>query len=256
MCGSNLFINHPHGKYDGKLTKRRHHWKEPDDVLEALFGLCRKAVENEPLKIFMVLNDLDRNRAEAAGGRPRWTGWRVSIRQFGSQYAIFNECPGSRQDRFCSSWIPRRRSTRSGIRCCAPMPPAPCRRWSGCGRSSAARAALPADKADATLLGYPHAVRADQESPGPVRRRPRRREAAAGRHGSDPAAPPQDRHGRSAGGRGEPTDVDSQTQVVQEMIRILEAQRVVSLNTIFDLADNLESLGKGEQAQYARWSTG
>src|ERR1043166_281077 len=29
------------------------------------------------------------------------------------------------------------------------------------------------------------------------------------------------------------------------MIRILEAQRVVSLNTIFELADNLESLGKG-----------
>ena len=38
-------------------------WKEPDDVLEALFGLSRKAVENEPLKIFMALSDLDRERA-------------------------------------------------------------------------------------------------------------------------------------------------------------------------------------------------
>ena len=27
-------------------------WKDPDDVLEALFALSRKAVENEPLKIF------------------------------------------------------------------------------------------------------------------------------------------------------------------------------------------------------------
>ena len=33
-------------------------------MLEALFGLCRKAVENEPLKIFMALSDLDRNRAK------------------------------------------------------------------------------------------------------------------------------------------------------------------------------------------------
>src|SRR5262249_16851045 len=31
----NLFINHPHGKYDGKLTKSAANWKEPDDVLEA-----------------------------------------------------------------------------------------------------------------------------------------------------------------------------------------------------------------------------
>ena len=34
----------------------------PDDLLEALFGLCRKAVENEPLKIFMAVSDLDRYR--------------------------------------------------------------------------------------------------------------------------------------------------------------------------------------------------
>src|SRR6185436_11222210 len=29
----NLFINHPQGKYDGKLTKLATAWKEPDDVL-------------------------------------------------------------------------------------------------------------------------------------------------------------------------------------------------------------------------------
>ena len=33
-------------------------------MLEALFALCRKAVENEPLKIFMAISDLDRNRAK------------------------------------------------------------------------------------------------------------------------------------------------------------------------------------------------
>ena len=79
----NLFINHPQGKYDGKLTKLATTWKEPDDVLEALFALCRKTVENEPLKIFMAISDIDRNRAtplDAADGRP--AGARVSrVRQ-------------------------------------------------------------------------------------------------------------------------------------------------------------------------------
>ena len=35
----NLFVDHPHGKYDAKLTKSAGGWKEPDDVLEALVRL-------------------------------------------------------------------------------------------------------------------------------------------------------------------------------------------------------------------------
>ena len=66
-----LFTNHPEGKYDGKLTKSAAGWKEPDDVLEALFALTRKAVENEPLKIFMAISDLDRRRQTPAPPRDR-----------------------------------------------------------------------------------------------------------------------------------------------------------------------------------------
>ena len=60
----NLFVNHPHGKYDGKLTKAAAGWKDTDDILEALFGLSRKSVENEPLKIFMAMTDINRNRVK------------------------------------------------------------------------------------------------------------------------------------------------------------------------------------------------
>ena len=49
-----LFIKHPHGKYDGKLTRSAASWRGSDDLLEALFGLSRKSVENEPLKIFLA----------------------------------------------------------------------------------------------------------------------------------------------------------------------------------------------------------
>src|ERR1700704_3198101 len=86
----NLFINHPQGKYDGKLTKLATTWKEPDDVLEALFALCRKAVENEPLKIFMALSDLDRNRITPLDAA---TVDRLArdYRNYGSQYPLFSE---------------------------------------------------------------------------------------------------------------------------------------------------------------------
>ena len=51
---------------------------------------------------------------------------------------------------------------------------------------------------------------------------------------------------RPAGGPAA-TDADSHRQVVESMIRILEAQRLINLDTIFEMADNLESLTKGEK---------
>src|SRR5579871_3185570 len=86
----NLFVNHPQGKYDAKLTRLAASWKDPDDVLEALFALCRKSVENEPLKIFMALTDLDRNRAKPL--EPATVDRLArSFRAYGSQYPIFSE---------------------------------------------------------------------------------------------------------------------------------------------------------------------
>src|SRR6202011_1036181 len=87
-----LFVHHPHGKYDGKLTKLAATWKDPDDVLEALFALTRKAVENEPLKIFMAISDLDRQRATPLSPA---TVDRMAreYRSYGAQYAISNDGP-------------------------------------------------------------------------------------------------------------------------------------------------------------------
>src|ERR1035437_5548427 len=86
----NLFLNHPQGKYDGKLTKMATNWKEPDDVLEALFALSRKAVENEPLKIFMAIGDIDRNRATPLSAV---TVDRLArdYHTYGSQYPLLSE---------------------------------------------------------------------------------------------------------------------------------------------------------------------
>ena len=73
-----------------KLSQSAANWKEPDDVIEALFGLCRKSVENEPLKIFMALSDVDRHRQTPLDPK---TADRLAreYRAFGAQYSIFAE---------------------------------------------------------------------------------------------------------------------------------------------------------------------
>ncbi len=88
----NLFIHHPHGKYDGKLTRSAATWRTSDDVIEALFGLSRKSVENEPLKIFLTLNDIDRGRSKPIS--PQLAAHLVTAyRGFGAQYALFADAP-------------------------------------------------------------------------------------------------------------------------------------------------------------------
>ena len=88
----NLFIKHPHGKYDGKLTRSASSWRNSDDVLEALFGLSRKSVENEPLKIFLALSDIDRGRVKPISPALA-SRLAASYRAYGAQYTIFADAP-------------------------------------------------------------------------------------------------------------------------------------------------------------------
>jgi hypothetical protein len=88
----NLFIKHPHGKYDGKLTRSASSWRTEDDLIEALFGLSRKSVENEPLRIFLALNDIDRSRARPIS--PQMASLLVAnFRAAGAQYLLFTDVP-------------------------------------------------------------------------------------------------------------------------------------------------------------------
>ena len=90
----NLFVHHPHGKYDGKLTRAAQTWKSSEDLLEALFGLSRKSVENEPLKIFLALNDIDRDRVKPLS--PDMANRLITdYRALGNQYVLFADSPFS-----------------------------------------------------------------------------------------------------------------------------------------------------------------
>ncbi len=246
----NLFINHPHGKYDGKLTKLANSWKELDDVLEALFGLSRKAVENEPLKIFMAVSDLDRRRAKPLESA---TVDRLAreYRTYGSQYAIFNDGP-SISDKTILQFM----DTADGIS----------RLKDQLLRSDAAgsmqglvglwqifcrQGVLPAQQADAALAGILSGlaqVKSDRDIFDGGRAGVKLLLKASGQRED---APPQERLLALLAGAANPPDRESHGMLVQEMARVLEAQRIISLNVLFDLADHLESLSRGEKLNTA-----
>ena len=246
----NLFIEHPHGKYDGKLTKSATGWKDADDVLEALFGLCRKSVENEPLKIFMALSDVDRRRKTPINAA---TANRLAraYRDFGSQYAIFAEAPDL-SDASINQFLDMAEATNQikdvALRAdAAGTVQALVGMWQIFYRQGSIPSAE-ADKSLSNILSRFTKVRSERDIFDGGREGLKVLLAAA----QSPAdAPPQDRVIDLLAGASSSDTSDTRTQLVEDMIRIFESQRLISLSTIFDLVDNLERVAKGEKANTA-----
>jgi len=245
-----LFVEHPHGKYDGKLTKAATGWKEPDELIEALFALCRKAVENEPLKIYMALSDLNRFRKVPL--EPA-TVDRLArdYRHYGAQYPIFAEAP-----MLLDKTIIQFMDTAKGIPAIGDMllradtagtMQALVGLWQIFGRQGSI-APADADGSLASILTPFSKIRTQREL------------FDAGRNGvkvlltaakTTENGSAQDRIVDLLAGTGSHPDADAHRQVVESMIRVVEAQRLISLDALFQLADNLESLTKGERLNTA-----
>lgn len=249
----NLFVNHPQGKYDGKLTRIATTWKDPDDVLEALFALCRKAVENEPLKIFMALSDLDRNRAKPLSAE---TVDRLArqYHTYGSQYAVFAES-GSLSDQSIGQFLdaaeainkvhdPLLRSDVAGS----------FQSLVGLWQILVRQRTIPDSQADAAFLGITKAfakIANDRElfdaSRGGVKlllaSAPVKVDATAGQ--------PQEHMAALLSGASDRNDAEVSAEMEQDLARIFDAQHIVSLDTLFQLADHLEGIAKGEKLNTA-----
>ena len=245
-----LFVEHPTGKYDSKLSKAAAAWKDPDDVIEALFGLCRKAVENEPLKIFMALSDVDRRRKTPLDGA---TADRLArqYKQFGAQYPIFAEVPdvsNATINQFLDVAVAINQIHDQGVRSdAAGTLQALTSLWQIFCRQDS----IPPSEADRTLASLLT----------PFSKAKNERDVfEAGREGSklllaathSPAGvTPQDRMVDLLAGTAEADTSDAHNQLVQDMIRIFESQRLISLTDIFSLVDHLEGLSKGEKVNSA-----
>ncbi len=242
----NFFVNHPEGKYDGKLTKIAATWKDPDDVLEALFALCRKTVENEPLKIFMALSDLDRRRdvpLTAATVDRLARAYAV----YGSQYPIFAES-GSLSDKSIGQFLdtaealnkvhdPLFRADSTGS----------FQALVGLWQILVRQQSLPGARADETFSGIvtPFAqVHNNRDLFDAGRNGIRLLLAAAASATNGDGKHAQERLVAVLAG-AQTGDAGAQAEMAQQFERVFEAQHIISLDAMFQFADHLQALGKG-----------
>ncbi|HWF10076.1 MAG TPA: hypothetical protein VG297_16525, partial [Bryobacteraceae bacterium] len=245
-----LFQKNPHGKYDAKLSKSAASWKDPDDVVEALFALCRKPVDNEPLKIFMALSDLDRNRAQPL--KPETVqrlirGWNV----YGAQYTIFNDDPNL-TDKTILAWLDNAealdhihdalfRQDAIGMM----------QALTGIWEIFSRQGSIPEDKADEALLtvvtpfaGLKSSRDLFDAGRSGVTALLKATGAAGQRSGQGSV---QDRMLGLLAGGPKLDESDARAELVQQEQRIFEAQKLLPLDLLFDLADNLQAVSKGEK---------
>ncbi len=244
-----LFMHHPKGKYDAKLSKSASGWKEPDDVVEALFGLCRKSVENEPLKIFLALTDLERQRKSPLDAATVDNLAR-NYRALGSQYSIFSEAPelsGQTIDEYLDVAEATDQIHDSLVRADAG---GTLQGLIGLWQIFLRQGAIPEAKADALLAGILKpfdTIRGERDVFDGGQAGVKLLLEAANVRGRSP----QDGMIDLLTGTGAAPDAEVQTGMQENLIRIFEAQRLIPLDTLFGLVENLEGAAKGQKVNLA-----
>ena len=249
----NMFAGKMEAKYDQRLAKAAPSWKDSEEVVEAMFGLSRKMVENQPLKIFMALTDIERNRAQPLETN---TVERLvrDYREFGSQYPLFAETPAI-SDATILAYLDAARGITQirdvGLRADAA---GAMQALAGFWQIFVRQRSIPTADADAALgsvlQGFAK-VQNQRDIFDAGKKGVARLLEAAGAPASGSA---QDHVMDLLAGTKATSDgalSDAHTQMIQEMTRVFEAQRLVSLDTIFTLADRLEAAAAGQKLDSA-----
>jgi hypothetical protein len=246
----NLFVHHSAGKLDAKLSKAAAGWREPDDVLEALFGLCRKVVDNEPLRVFMALSDLDRGRDTPldAGTVDRlMRDWH----EYGAQYPIFAEVSDvspATLVHFLDTAASMNAMKEGTLRVDTV---GTLQALMGLWQILYRHGSLPPGDADRTLA----AILSGFGKIGNDRDL-----FAAGRSGVTillaatgklAGATPQERLVELLAGPDNTSDAETRSRMVRDMDQIFEAQRLISVTDLFAIADGLEAVARGQKGNPA-----
>ena len=240
-----LFVKHPHGKYDGKLTESATRWTEADDVIEAMFALCRKAIENEPLRIFLAVSNMERNRSNPLSPETV-TRLIEAYPDYGEQFALYNDSPDISEETILAHLEVMERLSKVGNAL---------RRADATGTLQAQLAmwqvlrrngAIPSERADSSIQALLSAAAStnDQQAVFEAGRAGVRvlLEAA----GQDPGETPQETLlGLLVGAAGEGEE-EARLEIIARVNQLLTLQRLVPLKTLFDLADHLERVSRGE----------
>jgi hypothetical protein len=243
-----LFEKNPKGRYDARLSRTAANWREPDDVIEALFALCRKPVDNEPLNMFMALTDIDRNRAEPLKNetvRHLVRDWQI----YNAQYATFNDVP-TLTDKTIGAWMDQAgKLDKIGDMLLRQDAIGMMQGLTGVWQIFARQGSIPADKADetlASLIAPFGALKGEHDLFDAGRAGVNTLMKVTG--GSLGAPQPGAVHARMMGllaGGTQTDDSDSRTELVRQEQRVFDAQKLLALDLLFEVADNLEAVTKG-----------
>jgi len=247
---SDLFVEHPHGKYDGKLTKSAAGWSQADDVVEAMFALCRKAITNEPLRIFLAATAVDRNRSTPLS--PEMANRLIlAFPRYGDQFSLFNDAPDLSEQTMAAVLdmmeriddirnLERRADATGGAQALMSL-------W----QIFVRQGQIPPDKVDSTLRTIVDdfgEIRSSQDFFDAARGGVQELLAATG---TAPDASPQDRLIQLLAGSPAAGEEEVHKEVAERLSSLFNQQRLVSIKTLLDMGDHLERVSRGESFNVA-----
>jgi hypothetical protein len=245
------FAQHPGSKIDIRLAKAAPGWSAPDDLVEALFALTRKAVENEPLKVFLALSDFDRRRAKPLAPA---TVERLmhEYKTFGAQLTLLNEAP-ELSDSAILQYLDAGRAIDSIKDSTLHADAAGIfQALAGLWQILYRNHELAPGQAEIALNAVTAPFQNTKENSRDIF--DGGREGFAGllaACGVEEKANPQDKALDLLAGSLAPSDPDTHALLVGELNRVLEAQKLVSLKALFDFADLLASPAHGGKPEMA-----
>lgn len=87
-----IFSQRSHSKIVRAWARRARHWDDPDQLLEAMFALSRAQSENGPLRVYLTLDEMDRGRLADQRLSPETVRLLAKeFPRFSDQYSIFSE---------------------------------------------------------------------------------------------------------------------------------------------------------------------
>ncbi len=247
----NYFLTSPDVKnLDLRLPRQPAAWKDADDLFEVLFALCRRPLETLPLRAFMTLSDLDRGR-ETPFDPATATRLLASYKQYGAQYPILAESPalsGASAVRYLDAAVAidairdqqLRTDSAGSLQALVGL-------WQILVRQQS----IPASRADATFAsitaGFDR-VTGNRVLFDATRAGLKAVLAAAGAGSSGSA---QDRLVKLLAGGSPEIDTDSGEESARAIERILDSQRVRSIDDLFQFSDQMDASAGGTRPDAA-----
>jgi len=245
-----VFSWHEHAIWDGKRNKDAQTWSTPDDIVESMYVFCRRAVNNDPLKMFMAITNLDRRRKQKL--RPTTVQRLTEVyTEYGSQFPIFADGDMLADETIVSylDLMPKLTKGRNltGRSDTIGMFHGLVGLWQILVREGQ----IPEDKADAALkelINQFQDIRSDLVLFDAGRSGVRTLLTATNSSGS---VSPQERLVSLLAGDPGPGDGATHGLVIDKLNMLFRQQRLVSVKVLFDLADHLERVSRGESFNVA-----